>query len=295
MENPNATWNDVSTRIIQRDVSFQVSSNFLNIEEQTKAQMATLGQSMKNLRSELQEHRVNAVEGNSRTVDPNQKGRQNATRFCNYYRTNGHTPSWCRKKLRDEELKRIENGRTAERKVTFSQDYNKKRGPNHGSEQWTRGQDFQRRIHNYNNDERTRNFPTSYRNFPPRPNFAYENNQPNDRRSYDQRPNQSFNRNDENRSRNESFNNSNGNWHNNGNFSRSPSAQRRDFSQTNSYRQPRSNQPNNSLSADLTIDLRLVLRPINKSFRRTIIRHHLMWFASPQPMIPLTNYRIFAR
>ena len=36
--------------------------------------MATLGQETKNLRSELQEHRVNAVEG---TVDLNQKGRQN--------------------------------------------------------------------------------------------------------------------------------------------------------------------------------------------------------------------------
>ena len=93
IENPNATWNDFPTRIIQRDVSFQVSSNFLNDEEQTKAQLATLGQEMKNLRSELQEHRVNAVEGNSRTVDPNQKGRQNATRFCNYCCTNGHTPS----------------------------------------------------------------------------------------------------------------------------------------------------------------------------------------------------------
>ena len=79
MENPNATWNDFSTRIIQRDVSFQVSSNFLNDEEQTKAQMPTLGQELKNLRSELQENRVNAVEGNSRTIDPNQKGRQNAT------------------------------------------------------------------------------------------------------------------------------------------------------------------------------------------------------------------------
>ena len=64
MENPNATWNDFSTRIIQRDISFQVSSNFLNDEEQTKAQMANLGQEMKNLRSELPEHRVTAVEGN---------------------------------------------------------------------------------------------------------------------------------------------------------------------------------------------------------------------------------------
>ena len=44
MENPNATWNDFSTRIIQRDVSYQVSSNFLNDEEQTKAQLASLGQ-----------------------------------------------------------------------------------------------------------------------------------------------------------------------------------------------------------------------------------------------------------
>ena len=39
-------------------------------------------------------------------------------------------------------------------------------------------------------------------------------------------------------------------------------------------------------SAYLTIDLRQALRPINRSFRRTIIRHHLMWFVSPQPMIP---------
>ena len=93
IENPNATWNDFSTRITQRDVSFQISSNLLNDEEQTKAQMATLGPEMKNLRSELPEHRVNAVEGISGTVDPNQKGRRNATRFCNYCRTNGHTPS----------------------------------------------------------------------------------------------------------------------------------------------------------------------------------------------------------
>ena len=48
-------------------------------------------------------------------------------------------------------------------------------------------------------------------------------------------------------------------------------------------------------SADLTIDLRLVLRPMNNSFPKTIIKHHLMWFASPKPTILLTNCRIFAR
>ena len=72
MEHPNTTWNDFSTRIIERDVSYQVSSNFLNDEEQTKVQLASLGQGMKNLRSEQREHRVNALE-NPRPPDPNQK------------------------------------------------------------------------------------------------------------------------------------------------------------------------------------------------------------------------------
>ena len=79
MKHPNATWNDFSTRIIQRDVSYQVCSNFFNDEQQTKVQLASLLQEMKNLRSELQEH---ALE-NPRLPDPNQEGRQNATRFCN--------------------------------------------------------------------------------------------------------------------------------------------------------------------------------------------------------------------
>ena len=59
---------------------------------------------MENLRTELQEHRVNVVEGTSKPVDPNQKERQNANRFCNFCRTNGHTESWCGRKRRDEEV-----------------------------------------------------------------------------------------------------------------------------------------------------------------------------------------------
>ena len=39
-------------------------------------------------------------------------------------------------------------------------------------------------------------------------------------------------------------------------------------------------------SADLTIDLQQTSNPMNRNFRGTIIRHHLMWFVSPQPMIP---------
>ena len=136
MEHPNATWNDFSTRVIQRDVSYQISSIFLNDEEQTKVQMASLGQEMRNLRSELQEHQINALE-NPPQLNPNQKGRQNATRFRNYCRTNGHTPMWCRKKIRDEEIKKVQEGVMAEKRVTFTNDYNKRRGPIRGSGQFT--------------------------------------------------------------------------------------------------------------------------------------------------------------
>ena len=137
MEHPNATWNDFSTHLINKDVSYQVSTSFLNDEEQNKAQMASLGQELKNLQTELKEHRINALEGNQRPVDPNQKGRQKAKRFCGYCRTNGHTPNYYRKKIRDEEIKKLQNEVTAEKKVTFTQDHNKRRGPSRGSGIWS--------------------------------------------------------------------------------------------------------------------------------------------------------------
>ena len=84
------------------------------------------------------------------------------------------------------------------------------------------------------------------RKFSPRPNFANGNNHPNNGRSYDQRQKQSFHRNDRSRSRNAFFNNQNGKWRNNGNFSRCPPTPNRNFSQNNSYRQPKTGQPNNS-------------------------------------------------
>ena len=143
MEHPNATWNDFSTHLINKDVSYQVSTSFLKDEEQNKAQMASLGQELKNLRTELKEHIVNAVEGNQKPIDPSQKGRQKATRFCGYCRTNGHTPHFCRKKIRDEQFKKLQNEAAAEKekKVTFTQDYNKIRGPSHESGNWTRRND----------------------------------------------------------------------------------------------------------------------------------------------------------
>ena len=73
MEHPNATWNDFPTHLINKDVTYQVSTSFLTDEEQSKAQKASLGQELKNLRTELKEHRINALEGNQRPVSQTRK------------------------------------------------------------------------------------------------------------------------------------------------------------------------------------------------------------------------------
>ena len=109
MECPNATRNDFSTHNIQEDIMLQVCSNFLHDVEQIKTELTTIRQEMRNLRKEFQEHRVNCMEGNSRPWAPTQQGKQTTVRFCNYCHKNGHTPKWCRKKMRDEEIRKIQN------------------------------------------------------------------------------------------------------------------------------------------------------------------------------------------
>ena len=115
MERPNATWNDFCAHIIQKDLILEVSSTFLSHEEQTKAELATLGQEIKNFRSELKENHINAIAITSRTFQPDQQGRQKLTRFCNYCHNNGHTLNWCRKKMLDEEVRKIRNDMSSKR------------------------------------------------------------------------------------------------------------------------------------------------------------------------------------
>ena len=122
MEYPNATWNDFSTHNIQEDVMIQVSSNFLHVD-QIKFELATIRQEMRNLRTELQEHRVNCMEGNSRPWAPTQKGKQKTVRFCNYCHKNGHTPNWYRKKMRDEEIRKIQNEMSSKRNHVPNQNH----------------------------------------------------------------------------------------------------------------------------------------------------------------------------
>ena len=71
MDPPNATCNEFCTQIIQNDLILEVSSTFLSHEAQTKAELATLGQEIQNLRSELKEYHVNAVAVTSRIFHPN--------------------------------------------------------------------------------------------------------------------------------------------------------------------------------------------------------------------------------
>ena len=110
MEHPDATWNDFCAQIIEKDLVLEVSSTFLSHEAQTKTELATLGQEIRNLRTDLKESHVNAVAMISRTFHSDQQGRQKLTRFCNYCHKNGHTLNWCREKMRDEEVRKIRNG-----------------------------------------------------------------------------------------------------------------------------------------------------------------------------------------
>ena len=98
LECPNATRNDFSTHNFQEDIMIKVCSNFPHDVEQIKTELTTMRQEMRNLRTELQEHRVNCMEGNFRPWAPTQKGNQKTVRFCNYCHKNGHTPKWYRKK-----------------------------------------------------------------------------------------------------------------------------------------------------------------------------------------------------
>ena len=109
MECMNATWNNFSTHNIQRDVMLQVCSNFLYDVEQIKIELTTMRQEMRNLRRELQEHRVNCMEKKLDHGLPPKRGNQKTVRFCNYCHKNGHTPNLSRKMMRDEETRKLQH------------------------------------------------------------------------------------------------------------------------------------------------------------------------------------------
>ena len=194
--------------------------------------MASLGQELKNKRTELKEHRINALEGNQKLVDRNQKGRQNPIGFCGYCRTNGHIPKYCRNKTRDEEIKKLQNEATAEKKVTFPQDYNKRGGPSHGSGNWTSRNDDNGAMMSTPRSFTRGNFRPSNQN----PN-NFRQNRPLQRGDYTNNNNDLY---DEYRARSpyQSNQDQSRNWGSNNNYSRLPSLLPQDSSFADSRGQP---------------------------------------------------------
>ena len=76
MEHENASWNDLCAQIIRKDVIILVSSEFLQDVEPTKSEPAALDQEVRNLRTDLKEHRITASEKNFQPVAPTQKEKQ---------------------------------------------------------------------------------------------------------------------------------------------------------------------------------------------------------------------------
>ena len=56
------------------------------------------------------------------------------TRFCPYCRRNGHTLKYFRTKALDDQIRRQQTRNNEERRTVFTHEYNKRRGPNFGSQ-----------------------------------------------------------------------------------------------------------------------------------------------------------------
>ena len=143
--------------------------------------------------------------------------------------------------MRDEEIKKLQNEATAEKKVTFTQDYNKRRGPSHGSGNWTGQNDNNGTMMSTQRSFTRGNFRPNNQNF----NNFRQNRTP-ERGDY---ANTNKDRYNDNRGRPQyqSDQSRSSNWGSNNNYSRSPSIPRQDSSFTDYRNQPRSNSPNPSV------------------------------------------------
>ena len=143
--------------------------------------------------------------------------------------------------MRDEEIKKLQNEATAEKKVTFTQDYNKRRGPFHGSGNWTSRKDGNGSMMSTPRSITRGNFRPCNQN----PN-NFRQNRSCERRGYTDNNNDRYN---DYRARSpyQSNQEQSRNWESNDNYSRSPSMSRQESSFTDFRNQPRSNLPNPSV------------------------------------------------
>ena len=157
IKHPNAAWDAFQTHITSKDVIYTISSELVpNATSDHNTTLHSLEQQIKELTAIIKEQQINQVnQSNFRPTNADNKSRQNMTRFCSYCQRNGHTLMYCRTKALDEQIKRQQTRNNQERRTVFTHDYNKRRGPNFGSQN---NQNFnqQPRYGNQNNQ-------TSYR------------------------------------------------------------------------------------------------------------------------------------
>ena len=138
IEHPNTTWDNFKDHVANKDLIYSVSSEFVpNSTNDQNSKLDSLEKQVRELSTFLREQQVNAlIQTNTRTNDVNTKSRQNATRFCHYCRRNGHTLQYCRTKAFDDKRKRQYNRENQQKKPTFTNDYNKRKGPIFGSQNY---------------------------------------------------------------------------------------------------------------------------------------------------------------
>ena len=125
-------------RPCRQDLIYSVSSEFVpNSTNEQNSKLDSLEKQVRALSTLLKEQQVNALnQANTRTNDVNNKSRQNATRFCHFCRQNGHILQFCRTKTFDDDRKRQYNRENQQKKPTFTNYYNKRKGPNFGSQNY---------------------------------------------------------------------------------------------------------------------------------------------------------------
>ena len=186
IEHPNATWDAFQTHITSKDVIYTISSELVrNAISDRNTKLHSLEQQNKELTALFKEQQVNQItQPNSRPANADNKSRQNLTRFCSFCQRNGHTLMYCRTKAYDDQIKRQQTRNNQEGRTVSTNDYNKRRGANFGSQN---NQNFsqQPRYGNQNNQtgfnpDRSGN-PNSDRQFQQTRSSNSRNNRPDHR------------------------------------------------------------------------------------------------------------------
>ena len=191
IEHPKATWDAFQTHILSKDVIYTISSELVpNATSDQHTKLRPLEQQIKELTYFFKEQQVNQVpQSNPRPANADNKSRQNVTTFCSYCRRNGHTLMYCTTKAFDDRIKKQQTRNNQVRQTVFTHDYNKRRGPNFGSQN---NQNFNQQPRYGNQNNQTPYRQTGFnpdRNRNPNSNRQYQqdrssnswNNKPNNR------------------------------------------------------------------------------------------------------------------